>query len=62
MTEKPRKPKVGVYGDDAVVTETTTDTTTADAEPSREKSGGIPSWAVALIVLAVVILAIILFF
>lgn len=47
MADDPKKPKVGVYDDDKEV---------------AEKSGGIPSWAIALIVVVLIILAIILFF
>lgn len=45
-----KKPKVGVYNDKQ------------GGETTEKKNGGIPSWAVALIVVALIILAIILFF
>ena len=45
-----KKPKVGVYNDDQ------------DGETTETKSGGIPGWAIALIVVALIVLAIILFF
>ncbi len=55
MADDPNKPKVGVY-DDATKTSTVT-------EPAAEqKSGGIPSWVIGLIILAVVIIALILIF
>ena len=65
MADDKNKPKVGVYDDDATTattepTKTTTTERTATAE--TEKSGGIPSWVIALIVVAVIILALIFIF
>lgn len=56
MADDPKKPKVGVYDDDATKASTTTEPAT------EEKSGGIPSWVIGLIVLAVIILVLVLIF
>ena len=65
MADDNNKPKVGVYGDDAS-TATTEPTTTETTEPTTktdtEKSGGFPTWAIGLIILAGLVLALILFF
>ncbi len=47
MADDPKKPKVGVYD---------------DKEVAEKKSGGIPSWVIALIVVVLIILAIIFLF
>ncbi len=60
MADDPKKPKVGVYDD---ATKTSTTTTRTSGEPAtEEKSGGIPSWVIGLIILAVIIIALILIF
>ena len=60
MAGDSKKPKVGVYGDETVTKMGTTTTTT---EPTtEEESGGIPSWMIGLIILAVVIIALVLIF
>ena len=67
MADDQNKPKVGVYGDDATtatVEPTTSETKTETSTTPDEKSGGLPlpTWAIGLIILAVVVLAIIIFF
>lgn len=67
MAKRPQEQdrKVGVYGDDAttkVVEPNRTDTTTGTRTSDEKKGGGIPSWAIALIVVALIILAIIFLF
>ena len=47
MADDPKKPKVGVYD---------------DKEVAEKKGGGIPTWAIALIIVVLIILAIIFFF
>lgn len=51
MADDPKKPKVGVYDDDH-----------GDTEVAEKKGGGVPSWVIALIVVALIVLAIVLFF
>ena len=65
MADDKNKPKVGVYGDDAstaTVEPTTNEKTETTSATKDEKGGGFPTWAIGLIILAVLVLIVILFF